>query len=193
MLIALERAGSLPKMRLTGMLVGMKEVCPPLENCRVTYLDGDGKLGESFEAMRRHLRDSKARRLLVGAINDPSALGALRAFQEAGRADELRHHGTERVARRPRRAAPAGHAPDRLGRVLSRRSTAPRSSPSRSTSSTAAPVPPAVFVKHQLVTPENVDHIYPNDRLMQIAARREPSTAIEPHAPDLTPKARSRN
>ena len=27
-LIALERAGSLPKMRLTGMLVGMKEVCP---------------------------------------------------------------------------------------------------------------------------------------------------------------------
>ena len=61
-LIALERAGSLPKMRLTGMLVGMKEICPQLENCRVTYLDGDGKLGESFEAMRRHLRVSKARR-----------------------------------------------------------------------------------------------------------------------------------
>ena len=33
------------------------------------------------------------------------------------------------------------------------------------------PVPPAVFVKHQLVTPETVDHIYPNDRLMQVAAR----------------------
>ena len=28
------------------------------------------------------------------------------------------------------------------------------------------PVPPAVFVKHQLVTPDNVDHIYPNDLLM---------------------------
>jgi hypothetical protein len=27
-----------------------------------------------------------------------------------------------------------------------------------------------VFVKHQLVTPENVDHIYPNDRLLQTAA-----------------------
>src|SRR5919107_3019586 len=38
-LLALERAGSLPKMRLTGMLVGMKEVFPQLENCRVTYLD----------------------------------------------------------------------------------------------------------------------------------------------------------
>ena len=28
------------------------------------------------------------------------------------------------------------------------------------------PVPPAVFVKHQLVTPENVNHIYPNDQLI---------------------------
>ncbi|MDP9322802.1 MAG: helix-turn-helix domain-containing protein, partial [Acidobacteriota bacterium] len=43
-LLALERAGSLPRMRLTGMLVGMKETCPPLETCQVTYLDGDGKL-----------------------------------------------------------------------------------------------------------------------------------------------------
>src|SRR6476620_9496243 len=34
--ITLDRAGSLPRMRLTGMLVGMKEVFPQLENCRVT-------------------------------------------------------------------------------------------------------------------------------------------------------------
>ena len=46
----------------------------------------------------------------------------------------------------------------------SRRNTAPRSSPSRSTSCIAGAVPPAVFVKHQLVTPENVNHVYPNDR-----------------------------
>ncbi len=59
---------------------------PQLESCRDTHLDGDGKLGNSFEAVRRHLRTSRSRRMLVGAINDPSALGALRAFQEAGRA-----------------------------------------------------------------------------------------------------------
>src|SRR6185369_2097313 len=57
-LVVLKRAGSLPQMRMTGMLVGMKEVCPPLEQRRVTYLDGDGVLGDSFEAMRRHLRSS---------------------------------------------------------------------------------------------------------------------------------------
>jgi ribose transport system substrate-binding protein len=32
------------------------------------------------------------------------------------------------------------------------------------------PVPPAVFVKHQLVTPDTVNHIYPNDQLIQINA-----------------------
>src|ERR1043165_9900549 len=61
-LITLDRAGSLPRMRLTGMLVGMKETYPTLESCKVSYLDGDGKLGESFEAMRRPLRTSRARR-----------------------------------------------------------------------------------------------------------------------------------
>ena len=112
-LVVLKRAGSLPQMRMTGMLVGMKDVCPHLEQRPVTCLDGDGVLGDSFEAMRRHLRTSRSRRILVGAINDPSALGALRAFQEAGRTDasaivghnaspegrtEMRQPGTRLVA-----------------------------------------------------------------------------------------------
>ena len=164
-LITLDRAGSLPRMRLTGMLVGMKEVHPALELCHVTYLDGDGKLGESFEAMRRHLRTCRARRILVGAINDPSALGTLRAMQEAGRVDtcvimgqnaspegrmELRQPGTRLIGS-------VAYFPEKYGAeiltvaldILNRRA-----------------VPPAVFVKHQLVTPDNVDHIYPNDQLI---------------------------
>ncbi len=163
-LLALERAGSLPRMRLTGMLVGMKEVYPALENAQVSYLEGDGKLGESFEAMRKHIRTSRARRFVIGAINDPSALGALRALQEAGRSEscaimgqnaspegraELREPGTRLIGS-------VAYFPEKYGAeivavaldILHRR-----------------PVPPAVFVKHQLVTPENVDHIYPNDRL----------------------------
>ena len=36
-------------------------------------------------ASRKHLRESKARHVLVGAANDPSALGAARAIQAAGR------------------------------------------------------------------------------------------------------------
>ena len=136
-LLALERAGSLPKMRLTGMLVGMKEICPQLENCQVTYLEGDGKLGESFEAMRRHLRTSRSRRFLIGAINDPSALGALRALQEAGRSESARSW----VRTRRRKDAPSCASRARASSArsrISRRNTAPRLSPSRSTSSTGA-------------------------------------------------------
>jgi ribose transport system substrate-binding protein len=168
-LIALKRAGSLPQMRLTGMLVGMKEACLHLEHCRVTYLDGDGVLGDSFEAVRKHLRSTRSGRIVVGAINDPSALGALRAFQEAGRTDscaivghnaslegraELRQPGT-------RLLGSVAYFPEKYGDqilrvaldILHRR-----------------PVPPAVFVKHQMVTPENVNHIYPNDELIGMSA-----------------------
>jgi hypothetical protein len=28
------------------------------------------------------------------------------------------------------------------------------------------PVSPAVFTNHQIITPENVDHFYPNDSLL---------------------------
>lgn len=167
-LLELPRAGGLPRMRLTGMLVGAKEMLPHLEECPVTYLDGNGQLGASFEAMRKHLRSSKCNRYLIGAINDPSALGALRAFQEVGRAQhcaimgqnasregrlELRERGTRLIGS-------VGFFPEKYGEhlvrvtidLLSRR-----------------PVPPAVFVKHALITPENVDHYYPNDSLISMS------------------------
>ncbi|MDQ2773995.1 MAG: substrate-binding domain-containing protein [Acidobacteriota bacterium] len=167
----LPRAGSLPKMRLTGMLAGLKEVVPALENCRVTYLDGDGKFGNSFEIMRKHLRTTRSKRILAGAINDASALGALRAFQEVGRTDgcaimgqnaspegrvELRQPGTRLIGS-------VAFFPEKYGEdllrltldILSRR-----------------PVPPAVFVKHQLITPETVNHFYPNDQLLEGNAAR---------------------
>ena len=31
------------------------------------------------------------------------------------------------------------------------------------------PVPPAVFMRHQIITAENVDHFYPNDSLLGVA------------------------
>ncbi len=167
-MLELARAGVLPRMRLTGMLSGMKEIIPKLDACRVTYLNGDGRLSESFEAMRRHLRMTRSKRILIGAINDASALGALRAFQEAGRIEscaimgqnaspegraELRLPGTHLIGS-------VAYFPERYGEdlvrvaldILSRR-----------------PVPPAVFVKHQLVTPETVNHLYPNDQLFETA------------------------
>lgn len=163
-LLELGRAGNLPRMRLTGMLVGIGTFLPDAKNRPITYLDGDGCFGKSLEVVRKHLRSSNARRQLVGAINDPSALGALRAFQEAGR--------TECCAIMGQNASPEGRAelrepnsrllgtvaffPERYGQDIIRVSMDILNH---------RPVPPAVFVEHKLVTPGTVDHYYPNDSL----------------------------
>ncbi len=168
-LMELARAGSLPRMRLTGMLAGMKEVLPKLDSCRVTFLNGDGQFGESFESMRRRLRTSRSRRFLIGAINDASALGALRAFQEAGRVEMCAIMGQNASPegrwelRQPetRLLGSVAYFPERYGEDLVRVALDILN---------RKPVPPAVFVKHQLVTAENVNHVYPNDSLMEMAS-----------------------
>jgi ribose transport system substrate-binding protein len=165
-LLELPRAGNLPQMRLTGMLVGINLVLPTAKNCRVTHLNGDGDLGASFEVVRKYIRGSRSRRLVVGAINDVSAIGALRAFEEAGRAEtcaiigqnaspegraELREPNTRLVGSVA--FFPERYGPDLIKvslDILNKR-----------------PVPPAVFVEHKLVTPTTVEHYYPNDSLMQ--------------------------
>ena len=118
MLLALERAGSLPKMRLTGMLVGMKETCPAAREL-------PGHLPRRRRQARRELRgdapaparDAIAKRFLIGAINDPSALGALRALQEAGRSESAPSWAR---TRRPKGApnCDTRHAADWIGRLL---------------------------------------------------------------------------
>ena len=168
-LLELPRAGNLPQMRLTGMLVGINLTLPNAKNCRITHLNGDGELGPSFEVVRKHIRLSRSRRLVVGAINDVSAIGALRAFEEAGRANTCAVMGQN--------ASPEGRAelrepntslvgsvaffPERYGPDLVRVSLDILNKRA---------VPPAVFVDHKLVTPTTVDHFYPNDRLMQTAS-----------------------
>src|SRR5215831_18514690 len=167
-LLELPRAGNLPRMRLTGLLVGLKEVLPNLSNCPVVAIDGDGCFDKSFEAVRKHLRVSNARRSIVGAINDASALGALRAYQEAGRAERcavMSHNASPEgraELREPntRLVGSVGYFPERYGDDLIRVSLDLLN---------RRPVPPAVFVKHQVIAPENVDHFYPNDALIQTA------------------------
>lgn len=168
-MIELKRAGALPRMRLTGMLVGLKEILQDAEKIPVRFLDGDGLLGNSFNAVRKHLRTSKCSHVLVGGVNDPSALGALRAFQEAGR--------TECCAVMGQNASPEGRAelrephtrligsvayfPEHYGDDIIRLAIDILNHKQ---------VPPAVFAKHKLLIPTNVDHYYPNDQLTEIAA-----------------------
>jgi ribose transport system substrate-binding protein len=163
-LLELPRAGSLPAARVTGMLVGMREILRYLGNVPVVHLDGDGQFETSCEVIRKHLRVNGSKRILIGAINDPSALGALSAFEEAGRLHhcavvgqnaspearmELRKKSTSLVGS-------VGYFPERFGDdliplaldILNRKH-----------------VPPAVFIKHHMIDASNVDHFYSNDVL----------------------------
>src|SRR5437588_1638546 len=102
LLLELKRAGILPRMRLSGLLVGINLVLPSAASCRVTYLEGDGELGPSFEAVRKHVRFSHSRHVLVGAINDRAHLVPCVPFRKrAGRRtawlwDRMRRRKDER-------------------------------------------------------------------------------------------------
>jgi ribose transport system substrate-binding protein len=167
LLLELARAGSLPAARMRGVVAGVRDVLHDAAAWPVVSLDGDGQFKTAMDRVRKHLRETRATKILVGAANDPSALGAARAFQEAGRGEtcaivgqnaepdaraELRTTGSPLIAS-------IGYFPERYGEgiirlaleLLARR-----------------PVPPAMFVKHQIVTRENVDHLYPNDVLMGV-------------------------
>jgi ribose transport system substrate-binding protein len=168
LLLEIQRAGSLPKARMRGMLTGISEVVRVADNCRTVNIDGDGQFQTSLERVRKHLRESKARRVLVGAANDSCALGALRAFQEAGRASDCAIVGqnaepevrAELRLLNTRLIASVAFFPERYGDGLIRLALDLLA---------RKPVPPAVFTNHQVITPDNVDHFYPNDSLMATA------------------------
>jgi len=168
LLIEIERAGTLPHARIKGVTAGIHEILRDTQACPMVSIDGDGQFKTSLERVRHHLRETKARRILVGAANDPSALGAARAFQEAGRADTCAIVGQNaepdaraelRQSRTPLIAS-VGYFPEQYGDGLIKLAI---------DILTRKPVPPAVFVHHHVITKDNVDHFYPNDALLGVS------------------------
>lgn len=160
LLLELPIAGPLPQLRITGTMAGLNELLPGIGAVPVVHLDGKGGFECSLEVVRRHLRRGPRKRTLVAAVNDPMALGALRAFEEAGGAadcavmgqnairearEELRRPGTSLIGS-------VAYFPERYGEELI---------PLALAILQKKPMPSSVFVKHQLVTPRNVGLIYP--------------------------------
>jgi ribose transport system substrate-binding protein len=172
LVLTLARAGRLVHGRIEGILAGLNHVLhEQFDRSQIVSLDGDGQFKTSLERVRKHLRESHAKHVLVGAANDPSALGAARAFQEAGRAATCAIVGqnAEPDARSELRETRSpligsvGYFPERYGDSLIR--LALELLGGRAT-------PPALFTKHQLITRENVDRYYPNDALLGASLRQ---------------------
>ena len=164
LLIGLARAGWVAQSRFRGVLKGLAEALAPAAPPPAVTVEGDGQFLTAMEAVRRYLAGFRGNRVLVSAANDPSALGALRAFEEAGRAGHcvVVSHNAEAEARvelrepRTRLIGSVAFFPEQYGEHLISLASAMLAHKT---------VPPACFIKHKLITPENVDHFYPNDPL----------------------------
>ncbi len=165
LLIEEKAAGPLVKLRVTGMLTGLRETLAATEHVPAVEIDGRGALDCTLEAVRRHLRRTPPRRTVVLAGNDPMALGAIRAFEECGRGKLCSTMGQnasqEARAEMRRPGSPlvgsVAYFPERYGDEVIRLAGAILA---------RQPVPPAVFTRHTLITRENVDRIYPLDEVL---------------------------
>lgn len=164
LLLTLMAVGPLPNSRLSGFCVGLQEAGVDVADQQTVQLDSKGGFGANLEVVRRHLRTSRSQRILVASLNDPGALGALHAFQEAGRLDHCAVMSQNACAvaraefRRPatRLIGSVAYFPEKYGDGII---------PLALDILAKKPRPSAVFVKHTLITAANVDHYYPNDSI----------------------------
>ena len=160
LLLELPKAGQVPNARLLGSLLGVIEQFVSVATRQVRVLRTNGHCDGAHERVRSYLRKTKAKRILISAINDPCALGALMAFREAGREDEcaivgqnasdevhdeLRNHHSRLIAS-------VGYFPERYGEAII---------PLALDILSGHRVPAASFVKHSLITGANIDAYYP--------------------------------
>ncbi len=163
-LLELPIAGSLLELRLAGMVDGLRTELPRIVETPLVRLDGRGSFDQVLDVMRKYLRRRRPRRTLIGAVNDICSLAALRAFEEAGASDQCAVMGQNALRaardelRRPgtRMVGSVAYFPERYGEELI---------PLALNILKKKPVPTAVFAKHQLLTPRNVDLVYPLDTL----------------------------
>jgi ribose transport system substrate-binding protein len=163
LVLELPIAGPLPQLRLTGTLEALRKEIPNFGNTPVIHLDGKGDFEQNLSVIRRFLRRGRPKRTLIAGVNDMCVLAALHGFEEAGcgylcaaigqnavreARDELRRPATRLIGS-------VAYFPERYGDHLV---------PLALSILQNKPVPAAVFVEHQLITPKNVRLLYPLDR-----------------------------
>jgi ribose transport system substrate-binding protein len=160
LLLDLEIAGSLPHMRLSSTQAVLRQGLPG--NWITTQLQSRGEFVRAFELTRKYLQSVPKRRTLLTGINDFAVLGALRAFEEAGRSRLCLAVGFGAIpaARRELRLSntrltgSVAFFPERYGeRVLKLALDILHKKL----------VPPAMYAPVQLMTPRNVGQLYPKD------------------------------
>jgi ribose transport system substrate-binding protein len=175
-LIEYRRAGSIPQSRVSGMLAGFRDSFRDYDKCTIFHLDSIGDYASGYEVVKKHLHQRQPRKTLVAAVNDPAALAAIHAFEEAGFCDScavISQSAEPRARAEMRRPASCligsvAYFPEKYGPHLI----------SLARKILVGPIPPpATFTRHVLITPENVDRVYPDDEILSCVNGERPITA----------------
>jgi len=157
-----QQVGPVAEARLQGEREGLESVMEPSPDRRVITLETPVIVEEAETMMQKQVAAiHSGTRVAILAINDDAALGALTAFEKAGRLDEVVAVGqnADLVGRAALRrldlpfVGSTSYAPGRYGeqlldlamRILD-----------------GEPVPPAAFCRHAFITGENIDDHYPD-------------------------------
>jgi len=164
-LVALElpQSGELPQQRIDGAIEAAQAGLPNLTDDKIVRVDGKGSLEGSLTAMQDALtRLSDADQILVTAINDPSAVGALRAVEQADRLDQVAIAGQNATIEARDEICKGTTAfigsvayfPDRYGDKLI---------PLAIDLANGVEPPEAVYIDHLWVDSTNIDEFYPGE------------------------------
>ena len=158
LLLDREVAGSVPNLRISSAQSLLRKKLAG--NWPITHLESRGEFIRAFELTRKHLQTVPKGRTLLTGTNDLAVLGALRAFDEAGRSSLCLAVGIGALpeARRElqlpntRLVGSIATFPERYGESVLKLAVDMLQ---------GRPVPPAVYAAMQLVTPKNIDQFYP--------------------------------
>jgi ribose transport system substrate-binding protein len=162
-LLELPQSGELPQQRMEGAALGVQEILPDLTEDKIIRVDGKGNLEDSRTVFQDVLtRLSDADHILVSAINDPSAVGALRAAEAANRTDDIMIAGqnatiearTEICRDNPAFIGSVAYFPDRYGDYLI---------PLAIRLAAGEAPPEEVLIDHLWIDRANIEEYYPGE------------------------------
>lgn len=163
-LIVLEesRAGSLPEARIQGQLDGLDAVVGGVPEVKVLHLESGNTSSFSEAQVMKALENACDGRIAIICFNDDAAIGALRAARRLEREEDvvIVGQGADRRVReelrRPetRIIGSTAYRPECYGEKLLELALKVLNGES---------VPPAVYVDHVFITPENVEQYYPRE------------------------------
>ncbi len=158
-----QRAGSLPAMRIHGQVDGLIEVIGADIREKLFTVDSDNTSEGSYAVMKSVFSKLQpSDRIGIVSFNDDAAMGSLYAAMEAGFVDQilLVGQGADRRLRSEMRkpnspiVGATSYRPETYGEYLIQIALDILD---------GKQVAPAVYMKHNFITPHNVDSFYPDD------------------------------